>query len=347
MSRRLFIGIFSLTIIITLNIFTLAHAKDKSTAMDIPPAVVLIAPVKLESWQSAITATGTLAGNQSVTIKPEISGRVTAVYFHSGEDVKAGTPLLQLNADILQAQYTQSAAQAKLSEANYQRSVLLFQKKVISKADLDNGLAKFESDKASAEKAKAELNQALIRAPFDGRLGLRMVNLGDYVSSGQTIVDLVSINPLRVDFRVPEIYLNQIKSGQTVEIYSRSYSDVTFTGKVYAIDAEIDASTRTLGVRAVVDNKQGKLLPGAFVDVKLMTGSPQKLITIPQTALSYESEKVFVYKVVNGKAVKTIITTGERRGDDIAVLTGLKADDSIVAAGQLKVSDGQPVISGK
>ena len=170
-----------------------------------------------------------------------------------------------------------------------------------------------------------------------------MVNLGDYLSAGQAIVNLEAIDPLRVNFSIPEASIHQVAIGQTAIISSRTYLKRTFQGKVYALDSMIDPDTRTLGIRAIVQNPEKKLIPGAFVDVKLMTGVSQKMIIIPQTALSYEGDSVYVYKVVNGKAVKTPITTGMRKNDNIAVLTGLKPGDSIITAGQLKVTDGQPV----
>jgi membrane fusion protein (multidrug efflux system) len=344
MLKRSSVAAIGLLFTICVAIPSLSYAGKKDQG-GMPPAVVAIAPVKVETWQNNVTAIGTLSANQGIVIKPEIEGRVTGVYFRSGDYVKVGTPLLQINPDILKAQYAQAEAKAKLAKANYQRTITLYNKRVFAKADLDTALANYQSDQATADQAKASLEQSLIRAPFSGRLGMRQVNLGDYVASGQAIVNLEATDPMRVDFSVPEIYINQVALGQTVDISSRSYLKTTFKGRVYALDSMIDPNTRTLAVRAVIANKEQKLIPGAFVDVKLLTGKPQKTIVIPQTALSYEGNNINVYKVVNGKAVKTQVTTGMRKDDNIAILTGLKAGDSVITAGQMKVTDGQAVMA--
>lgn len=343
--RRLIFGL-----LITALILAAAYKvffKSASQEGGMPPAIVDIQPVKMENWQTEITAIGSLASSQGVVIKPEISGRVTAIYFRSGDYVKANTLLVQINPDILKAEVIAMQAQAKLSKANYERGLTLFQKKVFAQADLDKFLATYQSDIANVANAQAKLDQTLIRAPFAGRIGLRLVDLGSFLNAGEPVANLNAIDPLRVDFKLPEVYLSQLAVGQTVSIISSAYPKEAFKGKVYAFDSQIDLATRSLGVRATLPNKDHKLLPGAFVDVTLQTSAPQQLITVPETAISFEADGAYVYRVVDNKAVKTPIKIGARKPDVVAVVSGLSKDDKIIAAGALKVMNGMPVMAGK
>lgn len=336
-----------ITFLLLITVPFSAFAKNKAAGM--PPPVVSAAPVQMKIWQTKIDAVGTLSANQGVTIKPNVDGRVVAVYFRSGDYVKAGAPLIQLYPDILKAQLASAQAQVTLTHANYERALTLFKKHVFAQADLDNALAQYKSNLANAANLQAQLDQTLIRAPFNGRLGLRLVNVGDFVKAGTTAISsLENIDPLRIDFSVPESYLSQLKLGQAVKVFSRSYPDTPFTGTVYAFDSTIDPDTRTLGIRAILPNNPPKLLPGAFVDIKLITASAQKYITIPQTAISFAADGYYVYKIVKGKAFRVKVATGMRRDDEIAILSGLQPNDTVITAGQLKISqDGMPVIIGK
>lgn len=312
-----------------------------------PPAAVEASPAQLQSWQSDITAIGTLNASQGVVVTPEISGRVTGVFFHSGDSVQAGTPLLQLNPDTLKAQLEAAKAKAELSAANYKRATELFKKQVFAQADLDAALSTYQSDLAEVANYQAQLNQTLLRAPFAGRLGLRMVDLGDYVHAGDTVANLDAIDPLRIDFRVPEVDLGQVQPGQIVLVHASAYPKQTFQGQVYALDSQIEPNTRSLGVRASIPNKDQKLLPGGFVEVNIQTGGPQKLITVAETAISYDTDGPYVYKVVDKKAVKTKVSLGAHRNGQVAVLTGLKVGDVVITAGEFKITDGAPVMVEK
>jgi membrane fusion protein (multidrug efflux system) len=316
-------------------------------AGETPPAVVEMAPVQLQSWQSQLEAIGTLNANQSVGVTSEVDGRITSIYFHSGDYVKAGTPLLQLNPELLKAQLASAQAKEILSGANYKRALELFKKRVFAQQDLDTSLSAYRSDQANVANIQAQLNQTLIRAPFTGRLGLRLVDMGDYVKAGNNIANLNAIDPLRVDFRIPEVYLSQIKAGQTILVKSTAYPNQTFHGQIYATDSQIDANTRSLGVRAILPNKDEKLLPGSFVDVTIQAGVPQKLITVPETTVNIDANGSFVYRVVSGKAIKTSVTLGQHRDGNVAVLSGLKAGAIVITVGGFKVTDGAPVTTGK
>lgn len=337
---------YSIRIIFTL-IFFFALPAYASDGGGMPPPFVSTAPVTLQSWQTTVTAIGTLNANQGVVIKPEINGRVTAIYFHSGDFVKAGTPLLQIFPDIIRAQLAAAQAKEVLSKANYGRAQLLFKKKVFAEADLDSALSAYQSDVANVAQYTAMLNQSLIRAPFSGHLGLRQVDVGDYLSSGETtIVNLEAYDPIRVDFSVPEAYLSQLATEQKVVLSSQAYPNKVFTGKVYAFDSAIDPNTRTLAVRASIPNPNGELLPGGFVDVNLQIGTAKKLITIPETALGFDDNGVYVYKIVNGMAIKTRIKAGIHQNNQVEVLSGLSPGDVVVSAGQFKITgDQSPILT--
>jgi membrane fusion protein (multidrug efflux system) len=318
-----------------------------SAKNSMPPPAVEITTVETSNWQSDINAIGTLSANQGVTIKPQISGQIIAVYFRSGDHVKANTPLIQIDPAIAKSTLDGAKAKLMLSKANYLRTATLFKKHVFAQADLDNALATYRSNLADVTKARAQLNETLLTAPFDGRLGLRQVDRGDYVSPGNTITTLDDINPLRVDFKVPEVYLGRLQVGDTVLIHSSAYPKKTFKGKIYALDSQIDPNTRSLGVRAVLPNPDEKLLPGAFVDVKIETGKPQKWVTVPETAILYDAKGQYVYRVIKKLPVKTPVIIGPRKNGMLAITSGLQSGDEVITTGAFKVVAGEPVMPVK
>jgi membrane fusion protein (multidrug efflux system) len=339
MSKRSLIILFGLA---TTLLTACGHSGN-----GMPPAVVEMAPVKLESWQTTINAIGTLSANQSIDVTSEVDGRITSIYFRSGDYVKTGTPLVQLNPEVLKAKLAAAQAKALLSQANYTRALELFKRHVFAQQDLDTALSTYRSDQANVASTQAQLDQTLIRAPFAGHLGLRMVDMGDYVKAGNKITSLNAIDPLRIDFRVPEIYLSQIAPNQIVSIHTNAYPNQTFQGKIYATDSEIDANTRSLGVRALLPNPDHKLLPGAFVDVNVQAGSEKKLITVPETTINLDAQGPYVFRVVKNKAIKTRVLLGQRGHAEVAVLNGLNSKDVVITVGGFKVNDGDAVMSGK
>lgn len=309
-----------------------------------PPPMVQAETVKMQPWQQKVQATGSLAARQGIVVKPEIAGRVTFIYFKSGQDVQQGTPLLQLNQSILKSQLALNQANLALRKDQFQRAIALYQEKAMAKADYDTAKANLDSAQAQVDQAAAQLKQTDIVAPFSGKLGLRQVSIGDFVSSGQSIVNLQSLDPIIVNFSVPEIYLNKLASGDTVHIHSDAYQKKVFTGTVYAYDSIIDPDTRTLSVRASVPNPGEKLLPGAFVEVTLLLGKPENLITVPQTALVASINGTSVYKVVNGKAVETPVVVGTLENNLATIKSGLKAGDVVVTDGQNKIQENNSPI---
>ncbi len=343
MHKRLTLGAILLTLIVVLFLWNSCSKKGGSGGM--PPAIVESAPVKSQNWQTEIQAIGTLSASQGVVIKPEVGGRVTAIYFRSGDYVKANAPLIQLDPEILKAQVAVSQAKVVLSKANYDRISQLFKKHVSSGAEMDTALSTYQADKATLAQNEALLKQTLIRAPFEGRLGLRTVNLGDCINAGDPITNLADLDPIRVEFSLPEVYLAQAANGLTVEVHAKAFPQRTFLGKVYACDAMIDPNTRSLAMRASIPNNDQKLIPGIFVEVTLLTGKPQKILTVPETALSYSENGQYVYKIVKNLAIKTEVKTGLHKNDQVAILSGLKEGDVVVSVGQFKiVGDKAPVM---
>lgn len=334
---------FVVLLILSLAYFQFAVAAEKKAAQ-MPPAIVSMVQAKPYEFQNQIQLLGDLQADQGIMVRPEVAGRVTQIFFKSGEFVEQGTPLLQLNPDILQAAVNQYQAQVTLDQQSFRRMQDLYNKRVSSKADLDTAVANLSSSEAALAKAKAELAQTLIRAPFSGRLGLRLVSLGDYVTAGQNIVQLQKTDPILVDFNVPEAYLDQIKVGDKMTIRSDAFSG-SYSGKVDAFDAAINLDTRTLGARAEIANPKGLLIPGAAVTVEFFFNQQQAAVSVPQTSLVYSPQGDFVYRVVDGKAVPTVVKIAKQTNTDLIITEGLKPGDVVVSAGVNKVYPGAIVMT--
>ena len=340
----LFVGLFAVA-------GPLAYGKAKTSGNDNQAILVEATAVKMQRFANHITLTGTLRANQGIVVRPEVSGRIVKVYFKSGTVVKAGTPLLKLNQDVILAELRQSQAELQLAQQNYVRMQKLYKTHTIARADLDDITAKLHAASAKVSEYQAQLDQTLIKASFNGRLGLSSVNLGDYVNAGQNLVSLEAIDPVEVEFNVPQIYLGDLAVGQGVVVTTDTYAGQKFLGKIYAIDAQVDLSNRTVAVRAVIPNTAGKLLPGAFVEVNLDFTSKDAVLVIPQVAVVYDEKQAYVYKVVGGKVVKVNVVLGERDRENVTVVSGLKEQDVVVTAGQLNIENGSRVtvtkIAGK
>ncbi|EKE01470.1 MAG: HlyD family secretion protein [uncultured bacterium] len=327
------------------NLVLSAVACAKPTKPQMPPAAVEVAKVQTSASVDQLTATGNLIAIPGIVVKPEIAGRITKIYFTSGSKVKSGEPLIEIYPDIIKAQLAQAQAELKAAQLFFNRMKQVHATHTISDADYDKAKSSLEASKGKVAQHQANLDQTIVRAPFDGRLGVSLVSLGQYINVGQNIVSLQSLDPIYVDFTIPEVDVSKIVVGQSLNIRSSSYPNEVFIGTVSAIDPLINKNTRSLTVRAAVANKEEKLLPGAFADVTLFIGAQKQIIKIPQTAIVHEQTENYVYKVVDGKAVKTVVTTGSQDAQDVVIESGLKIDDVIVTQGQMKIhKDGEPVI---
>ncbi len=295
------------------------------------------ATVKTGKIERRVEAVGNLASNESVMLRPEIAGRVTKILFEEGSKVAKDTPLVQLDDVIAKAELAQMQTSLTLSKTNYERAQRLFAQDAESGSTRDEALAKRDTDQAAVDLTKARLDKTTIRAPFDGVAGLRRISLGDYVDIGQDLVNIESIDPLKVDFKLPEMYLAEVKPGQAIEITVDAFADKKFSGEVYAIDPLVDVNGRTIVLRAKLPNADMFLRPGLFARVQLTLGQTDNALLVPEEALVPEGSKQFVLKVSGDQVISTEVETGLRRSGQVEIVKGLKAGDQVVTAGQMKI----------
>lgn len=316
---------------------------SETLSKNIPPTFVETAKVQFSTINDEIYATGTLLSVPGITIKSEIAGRVQNICFNSGDSVKAGDRLVEINAEITRAKFAAAKAKFNLSELNLARAKSLYSSKDISKADFDQIKAAYDADLADLNGLRVTLEQATIVAPFSGKLGLNEVSLGDYISVGQNIVNLQTLDPLKVDFSIPETYLSKVNIGQNVSLKSDIYPNKVFEGKVEATESLINSNNRTLTIRANIPNPEGLLIPGGFVAVTLKLGQRRAML-IPQIAIVHDVEGDYVFKMSGTKADKVKITIGIRDESNVEIKSGLKENDIIVVTGQMKIFPGVKII---
>ncbi len=327
--------------------------KKSISAQGVPPQTVSTAKAQFTEWQGEFQAVGTLRAVRGADIAPELSGVITAIHFQSGQAVAAGAPLVQLNAESDLARLQSLAAAADLAQANYERDKKQLEFQAVSQAVVETDAATLKSARAQVAEQQALLNKKLVRAPFEGRLGIRAVDLGQYVNAGTKLVTLQELDPVYVDFYAPQKSLGKIALKQKIILKTDAFQGQEFPGEVSSIDPKVDPATRNVQVRATVRNPKRSLLPGMFATVVLASGGPQRFLTLPQTAVSYNpyGDTVFVVEESKGKdekvalvAQQKFVTTGETRGDQVAILSGIKEGDTVVTAGQIKLRSGFPVI---
>ncbi|TWA74342.1 membrane fusion protein (multidrug efflux system) [Azospirillum brasilense] len=309
-----------------------------------PPMPVEAQPVKIGTVSRQVTAVGSLLSSESVVIRPEVAGKVSEIAFLEGQAVKKGTVLIRLDDSIARATLAQAQASIAFSRAELARADELYRQRTGPARNREQALAKLQSDEAAVQLAKAQLEKLTLTAPFDGVLGLRKVSVGDVVAAGKDIVNLEAIEVLKLDFRVPELYLPTVRTGQTLKVAVDSFGGRTFDGTVYAIDPLVDVNGRAVVIRARVPNKDGALRPGLFARVALTLDQTPNAVLVPEQAVSAFGNKQFVFKVVEGKAVQTTVMLGERRNAEVEITAGLQPGDVVVTAGQLKIRDGAPVM---
>jgi len=323
-----------------------------------PAATVTTMKAVRLPWQPQLRAIGTLRAIQGVSVSAEIAGIVKKIHFHSGDRVKQGDLLVELDSVGDAALLRSLRASRKLAEITLQRDRAQFKIHAVSRSQLDAAQAALTSSKALEAQQQDVVDNKQIRAPFSGQLGIRKINLGQFLTPAEQIVSLQNIHTLFVDFNLPQQHRRRIKVGQSVRVTSNAVSHVV-SGKVSAIDTVVNRDTRNLLVEAVVANADGGLLPGMFVHVALNIGAPTQQITLPQTAVSYHAygSTVFVVRQAKGKeeggggekpasgqvAEQLFVTTGATRGDQIAILSGVAEGDTVVTSGQIKLKNGTPL----
>ena len=325
---------------------TSTTATDKGSAGASAPVIVEAVAASKASMPQMITAVGSLRSDESVTLRPEVAGRVVAIGFEEGRPVTKNAILVKLDPAVNEAEVLQSKANLTLAKSKYERAIDLQKQGFISGQARDEAENNLKVAEAAEALASARLAKTQIRAPFSGIIGLRSVSIGDYVKEGQDMVNLESIDPLKVDFRVPEIYLKQVQVGQNLELALDALPGKTYQGKVTAINPLVDAAGRAIVIRALVKNADTALRPGMFARVKLLTREALDAIVLPEQALVPQGEDQYVFRVVDGKAVRTKVEVGQRRDSRVEILKGVAAGDMVVTAGQLKIRDGTPVTFG-
>ena len=302
--------------------------------MQLPVEAVTVQP---QALTAGLQTVGSLRADESVVVRPEVAGRISRIHFTEGGRVQAGQPLFTLDASLAQADLNEAAANLENSRRAAARAQQLVEEKLIARADFDTARAALGVDQARVASARTALSKMTLRAPFSGQIGLREVSVGDYVSVGQDLVRLVRLDPIEVDFSVPESAMGQVRNGQKVVVSVDAFPGESFTGEVVAIDPVVDPNSRSLRVRAQVPNPDTRLRPGQFARLQLGTGSDRAdALLVPEQALMQEGDTRFVYTVVDGKAHKTTVTTGTRVPGKVQVLEGLKPGDVVITAGQGK-----------
>lgn len=323
-------------------------------SLSAPPQTVSTTVAGYQEWQPRFEAVGNVEAMSGAEMAPEVPGIVDSITFRSGDEVAAGTVLVQLRSDDDQAKLQSLQANSALAKANYDRDVALVRTQATSQANLDAQSANLKSYDAQVVEQQAILDKKTIRAPFAGRLGIRQVDLGDYLNAGTVIVTLQALDPIYVDFMLPQQAIAQLKVGQSVTVTVDTYPGMTFPGEILALDARIDTNNRNIKVRATLKNPDRLLLPGMYATVEITVGSKQRLITLPQTAITYSPSGDTVYivddqaKNAQGQAEtvvrQTFVKTGLTRGDQVAILSGVAEGQVVVTAGQIKLRNGSPIV---
>lgn len=316
-----------------------------------PPAVTISASIATKkTWQSFVTSVGTLTAINGVDISAEAPGIVKEIHFESGQFVNQGDTLVLLDTRVEQAQLKANQSQLKLAQINFERDKTLAKRNVLSQASLDTSLAQLEQAEAGVEQVQARIKQKTITAPFSGKIGIRLIDIGEYVSAGTPMVSLQSLDPLYVRFNLPEQYVPKLYQGQPIDITT---GNQVIHGYISAVNSKVDQVTRNILVEATIPNKNMQVYPGMFAAVTVWMNDKKNVITLPQTAISYSlhGDSVFIIKTKDkkskepiSKAYRQYVKVGERRNDEVTITEGVKPGDSVVTSGQLKLQNGTHVV---
>lgn len=329
------------------------QAASQGGSFQPPPTAVTTVVAQRETWPSTLNVIGTAQAIQGVTVSADLPGTVAKINFESGKSVHAGDVLVELDTRQEHAQLAAAEADRDLARITYGRQQQLVSQGVVARTEYDNAEAQQKSTEAKVGEIKATIERKTIRAPFSGVLGIRQIDLGQYLAAGQAIVSLQSLNPIYVNFGVPQQESTKVQIGRTLRITSDNLPGVEFTGRVTAVDSVINEATRNIQVQATLPNSQGKLRPGMFVQVDVGVGASRQVVTLPASAINYApyGDSVFVVtdlqdpqskKTYRGVRQQFVKVEGSR-GDQVAVISGLDAGDEVVSSGVFKLRNGAPV----
>lgn len=344
MRKSLWVSLFSTFLLLLISyLWVYWQQQHKSISQKKPGPTVTVYQVKEETYQPTIEAIGTLQANQGAVLKAQTNGQVDGIRFAPGDQVTQGDILVTLNNVQQHGALDAAIAQQQLNKTTYQRDLELKQLGAISLAAVDQAKAALDVGEAAVREAQGVYDLTLIKAPFSGRVGIIKVNLGDYLQSSDPIVSLENLNPMFIDFYIPEKWLSTIKKGAKVRLVANTSPHQTFVGQIINYETVVDQTTGMLQVRASIPNPKETLLPGGFATVQVDTGSAQNILSIPQTALMYDDDKAYVYLVRNTIATQQNVEVGDQVKQNIQILSGLKSGDIVVSAGTNKVHDGDKI----
>jgi membrane fusion protein (multidrug efflux system) len=328
-------------------------AVGQAAAFQPPPEAVTTIVAAEEPWPATLSAIGTTAAVQGVAVSADLPGTVERIEFDSGQSIRQGAVLATLDTRQEQAQLAAAQAQLELARLNFERMQGLLNENVVSRAEFDRATADYRQSEARVGEIRATIERKTIRAPFSGILGIRHVNLGQYLSAGDALVTLQSLNPIYVNFGVPQQAMAQVRAGRAVRVTAGDLAGVEFAGRITAIDSIVDESTRNVQVQATLANPDGKLRPGMFVQAEVVVGGTGAVVALPASAVSYApyGDSVFVVtelKDQQGRAYRGVrqqfVKLGGARGDQIAVVSGVKSGDEVVTSGVFKLRNGAAVV---
>ena len=355
MTKRMIIMVLGVVLLVAVIAFVVYRNIMKQIAQGSipqPPVVVTAMKVAKQEWQPQLNAVGSLRAVRGVDVTTEIAGLVREIRFKSGDEIKSGAVLIQLNADSDLAQLASLKAAADLAQTTLTRDRMQLAAEAISQAQVDSDEADLKSKRAQAASQQATIDKKTIRAPFSGRLGITLVNPGQYLNPGDKVVTLQTIDPIFIDFNLPQQQISGVSLGQPVTVLSDAYLGQPFSGKVTAIDAKVDTATRNVQIEATVANPKRLLLPGMFGRAAVDSGEKKIYLTLPQTAITYNPYGATVFITADKKDAKgnpevqaqqVFITPGPTRGDQVAILKGVSEGATVVTSGQLKLKNGTPL----
>jgi membrane fusion protein (multidrug efflux system) len=347
------LGVIAVLVVLG-GIKALQIAKMVATPMVMPPTTVSSAVVKEEDWAPILTSVGSVSAVQGAVVSTELGGVVAELRFQNGGVAKKDDVLVRLDTSSEEAQLKTAQADVDLARNDLERARDLAQRKVISKAELDAAESKFQQKQGTVDNMRAMMTKKEVRAPLDGQLGIRQVNVGQMINAGQQVVSLQVLDPVFVDFALPQQYLARLSQGLEVKVTTDAVQGREFVGKLTAINSAVDPVTRNVGLQATLENHEGTLRPGLFAKVEVVLTEKSKTLVIPGSAVSYAPYGDSVYVIEKKKDEKTnketqmlrqaFVRVGEARGDFVSITQGLKAGDTIVSTGVFKLRNGMPVV---
>ena len=351
MTKRMLLVLLALGLVLAAMFGWKYYQSQKMAAlasMPPPPATVAATEVQTETWQPYLAAVGSLVATQGIMVTTEVAGKVHAIRFESGQQVEAGTLLLEIDDNVERAELAGIVAERRLAEQQYKRREDLLDSKTISRSDVDEARLRLENAAAQLAAKRAVIAKKRITAPFSGWLGIRQVDLGEYLQPGTTIVPLDALVPIYVDYALPERHLDQISVDQAAEIEVQAFPGEVFKGHIAAVNPGIDPGTRSLQIRALLENPEARLRPGMFAEVRTVLPQRPGVLTLPQTAITYNPYGDSVFVILEGESGTSVqrrqVETGGVRNGRVEIVSGLQPGERVVLAGQVKLLNDQAVV---